>query len=130
TARINKILIRNAKGEVTGNVFMGETISVEFYVDFYSDQESHVLGFYLRDRLGTDVIGLNTFQEHVRVPPVHEGERLAYRFTFRIDVRPGIYGISPGLAYNQIETRYLDWIDNAEILRVSDSDTSRTVFGI
>jgi hypothetical protein len=58
------------------------------------------------------------------------GERVAYRFTFRIDARPGVYGISPGLAYNQIETRYLDWIDNAEILRVSDPDTTRTVFGV
>jgi hypothetical protein len=84
----------------------------------------------LRDRLGTDIIGLNTFQERVRVPPVHVGERVAYRFTFRIDARPGVYGISPGLAYNQIETRYLDWIDNAEILRVSDPDTTRTVFGV
>jgi lipopolysaccharide transport system ATP-binding protein len=129
-ARINKILIRNAKGEITGNVFMGETVSVEFYVDFNSDQESHVLGFYLRDRLGTDIIGLNTFQERVRVPSVRVGERVAYRFTFRIDVRPGVYGISPGLAYNQIEMRYLDWIDNAEILRVSDPDTSRIVFGM
>jgi lipopolysaccharide transport system ATP-binding protein len=129
-ARINKLLIRNAKGEITGNVFLGETVSVEFYVDFYSDQESHVLGFYLRDRLGTDIIGLNTFQERVRVPPVRVGERVAYRFTFRIDVRPGVYGISPGLAYNQVEMRYLDWIDNAEILRVSDPDTSRIVFGM
>ena len=129
-ARINKILIRNAKGEITGNVFMGETVSVEFYVDFYSDQESYVLGFYLRDRLGTDIIGLNTFQERVRVPSARVGERVAYRFTFRIDARPGVYGISPGLAYNQIEMRYLDWIDNAEILRVSDPDTRRIVFGM
>jgi lipopolysaccharide transport system ATP-binding protein len=129
-ARINRILIRNSAGELTGTVFMGETVSVEFYVDFYTDQESHILGFYLRDRLGTDIIGLNTFQERVRVPPVHVGERVAYRFTFRIDARPGVYGISPGLAYNQIETRYLDWIDNAEILRVSDPDTTRTVFGV
>mgnify|MGYP001366580149 CR=1 FL=1 len=129
-ARINKILIRNSKGELTGTVFMGETVSIEFYVDFYSDQDSHILGFYLRDRLGTDIIGLNTFQERIRVPAVHEGERVAYRFTFRIDARPGVYGISPGIAYNQIETRYLDWIDNAEILRVSDPDTTRTVFGV
>ncbi len=128
-ARINKVLIRNSKGELTGTVFMGEIVSVEFYVDFYTDQESHILGFYLRDRLGTDIIGLNTFQERVRVPAVRAGERVAYRFTFRIDTRPGVYGISPGLAYNQIETRYLDWIDNAEILRVSDPDTARTVFG-
>ncbi len=128
-ARINKVLIRNSKGELTGTVFMGEIVSIEFYVDFHSDQQSHILGFYLRDRLGTDIIGLNTFQEHARVPSVQAGERVAYRFTFRIDTRPGVYGISPGLAYNQIETRYLDWIDNAEILRVSDPDTARTVFG-
>lgn len=128
-ARINKVLIRNSKGELTGTVFMGEIVSIEFYVDFYSDQQSHILGFYVRDRLGTDIIGLNTFQEHARVPTVQAGERVAYRFTFRIDTRPGVYGISPGLAYNQIETRYLDWIDNAEILRVSDPDTARTVFG-
>jgi hypothetical protein len=128
-ARIIKTLIRNSKGELTGTVFMGETVSLEFYADFYSDHDTHIMGFYLRDRLGTDIIGLNTFQERVRIPSVTHGERLTYRFTFRIDARPGVYGITPGLAYNQVETRYLDWIDNAEILRVSDPDTTRTVFG-
>lgn len=129
-AAIINVLVRNSSGEPAETVFLGETISIEVHVAFSSDQETHIAGFFLRDRFGTDIIGLNTYQEGIRVPPVTAGDHVAYRFTFRIDVRPGIYGISAGIAYNQIETRYLDWIDNIELLRVSDSDPARIIFGV
>jgi lipopolysaccharide transport system ATP-binding protein len=105
-------------------------MSIQVYVDFLSDQEEHVLGVSLRDRLGTDIIDLNTYQEKVPIPPVHTGERCVYQFTFRIDVRPGVYGLTVGLAYTQFEMRYFDWIENIKILRVTDPEPARIVFGV
>jgi hypothetical protein len=52
-----------------------------------------------------------------------------YRFSFRLDARPGVYGITIGVAYGQFETRYMDWIENVGVLRVSDPDPVRMVFG-
>jgi lipopolysaccharide transport system ATP-binding protein len=129
-ARVIKVIIYGGKGEPTDTVSLGETMSIQVYVDFLSDQEEHVLGVSLRDRLGTDIIDLNTYQEKVPIPPVHTGERCVYQFTFRIDVRPGVYGLTVGLAYTQFEMRYFDWIENIKILRVTDPEPARIVFGV
>src|SRR5947209_6348074 len=129
-ARVIKVLIYDSKGQPTDTVSLGETMSIQVYVDFLSDQEEHVLGISLRDRLGTDIIDLNTYQEKVQIPPVHAGDRCVYQFTFRIDARPGVYGLTVGLAYTQFEMRYLDWIENIKILRVLDPEPARIVFGV
>jgi lipopolysaccharide transport system ATP-binding protein len=129
-ARVIKVLIYDSKGQPTDTVSLGETMSIQVYVDFLSDQEEHVLGISLRDRLGTDIIDLNTYQEKVPIAPVHTGDRCVYQFTFRIDARPGVYGLTVGLAYTQFEMRYLDWIENIKILRVSDPEPARIVFGV
>lgn len=129
-ARIIKVVIYDSKGQPTDTVSLGETMSIQVYVDFLSDQEEHVLGISLRDRLGTDIIDLNTYQEKVHIPPVHAGERCVYQFAFRIDTRPGVYGLTVGLAYTQFEMRYLDWIENIKILRVTDPEPARIVFGV
>jgi lipopolysaccharide transport system ATP-binding protein len=129
-ARVIKVLIYDSKGQPIDTVSLGETMSIQVYVDFLSDQEEHVLGISLRDRLGTDIIDLNTYQEKVPIAPVHSGDRCVYQFTFRIDARPGVYGLTVGLAYTQFEMRYLDWIENIKIVRVSDPEPARIVFGV
>lgn len=129
SARIVKVIFRNSRGQATDNVLLGENVSIDIIIEFLADVETHIVGFYLRDRLGTDIIGLNTYQEKVTVPQVKAGERLIYRFSFRLDVRPGVYGITTGVAYNQFETNYMDWIENVGVLRILDPDPSRMVFG-
>ncbi len=129
SARIVKVILRNSQGQATDHALLGETVMLEIVAEFLADVETHIVGFYLRDRLGTDIVGLNTFQEKVAVPQVKNGERLMYRFTFRLDIRPGVYGITTGVAYSQFETRYMDWIENVGILRISDPDPARMIFG-
>ena len=104
--------------------------SLHFEVRFDVALEHYVLGFFVRDRLGTDVIGINTLQEGVDVPPVQPGDVL--RFSFRLDfrLRPGAYGVSPALSYNQHEMRYLDWVDNALVFKVIDPAHGHVVFGL
>ncbi|HXR76307.1 MAG TPA: ABC transporter ATP-binding protein [Bryobacteraceae bacterium] len=129
SARIVKVVFRNSHGQATDHVLLGETVSLDVVIEFLADVETHIVGFYLRDRLGTDIIGLNTYQEKLSVPQVKAGERFLYRFSFRLDVRAGVYGITTGVAYSQFETRYMDWIENVGVLRISDPDPARMVFG-
>ena len=84
----------------------------------------------MRDRLGTDVIALNTWQERVDLPEVRRGDRMRYIFTLPIDLKPGYYSLSPSVAYHQDIQQWMDWIQNALIFRVVDDDTRRTVFGV
>jgi hypothetical protein len=99
-------------------------------VEFCSDQFRHLVGIVLRDRLGTDVIGINTWQERIELPEVRRGDRLRYAFTLPVDLKPGYYSLSPAVAYHQDVQQWMDWIQNALIFRVVDDDIRRTVFGI
>jgi hypothetical protein len=45
-------------------------------------------------------------------------------------LRPGQYSISPGLAYDPRELRYLDWWDNALVFEIADDQPGRTVYGL
>ena len=128
-ARIQDVFLADARGQRVEHVTLGDTIQVVIDVEFLSDQFRHIVGFYMRDRLGTDVVGINTWQERVDLPRVAKGDALRYTFAMPIDLRPGFYSLSPAVAYQQDVQQWMDWIENALIFRIVD-DRQRTVFGI
>ena len=109
---------------------LDETVTFRFDVRFDLDLPSCGLGFYLRDRLGTDVIGVNTFQQFTPVGPIKAGDVVRFEFRLPLRVRPGAYGVSPAAAYNQEELRFLDWIHNAVVIEIVDPTPKHMVFGI
>jgi hypothetical protein len=98
-------------------------------VRFGTDQPEYVVGFYITDRLGTHVVGINSFQEKVTFPAAAAGQLLRYSFTIPVELRPGFYSLSVSIAYNQFDPVWMDHIDNVIIFRVVDPDPARTVFG-
>ena len=129
-ARIQDVFLADERGGRVEVVTLGQPIRVVIDVEFHTDQFRHVVGFYMRDRLGTDVVGLNTWQEHVEPPEARRGDVFRYSFEFPIDLKPGYYSLSPAVAYQQDNQQWMDWIENAIIFRVADNDVRRTVFGI
>lgn len=109
---------------------LDETVTFRFDVRYDIELPSTGLGFYLRDRLGTDVIGVNTFQQFAPVGPVRIGDVVRYEFQLPLRIRPGAYGVSPGAAYNQEDLRFLDWIHNAVVIEIVDPTPKHMVFGI
>jgi lipopolysaccharide transport system ATP-binding protein len=109
---------------------MDEVYRLRFEMEFQETIEAPIIGFYLRDRMGTDVIGVNTHQENAPLPTVRPGDNVTVDFILPLRLRPGHYSVNPGLAYNQHEMRYLDWIDNALVFEVIDPVAGRTVFGL
>jgi lipopolysaccharide transport system ATP-binding protein len=130
SARVLDVFLTTTKGERTECVRLGEVVSVTIDVEFRTNQFEHVVGFYIRDRLGTDIIGLNTSQEDTEVPEAHAGAVYRYRFTLPIDLKPGYYSLSPSIGYHQDVQQWMDWIENALIFRVIDPARGRTVFGV
>jgi lipopolysaccharide transport system ATP-binding protein len=130
TARIVNCVVKDARGRPTTTIRMGERMIVEITAEFDEDLLTHLVGFYVKDRLNLQVIGINTYQERVTMPEVRRGNRCAYSFEFDVDVRPGYYAISPSIAYNQFEHKWMDWIENATVFRVVDPMPQRIVFGI
>ncbi len=130
SARIASVELLTAGGRRTDKIRLGDEARVRIAVEFFRDLPGPILGFYLRDRLGTDLIGVNTHQEETPLPAARPGDRLQVEFTLPLRLRPGHYSISPALAYNQHEMRYLDWIDHALVFEIVDPRPGKTVFGL
>jgi lipopolysaccharide transport system ATP-binding protein len=130
TARIVSCVVRDGAGQATSSIEMGRRMTVEIVCEFYEDRLQHLVGFYIKDRLNLNVVGINTFQERVELPPVHKGDRYAYRFEFQADMRPGYYSVCPSIAYSQFEHKWMDYVENAELFRLTDPIRDRTVFGV
>ena len=130
TARIVSCTIRDEHGRRTTSVEIGRRMMVEIVCEFAEDRLHHLIGFYIKDRLNLNVIGINTHQERVELPPVHGGDRYSYVFEFPADIRPGYYSVCPAIAYSQLEHKWMDYVENAELFRVVDPVPDRTVFGV
>ncbi|MCA2963665.1 MAG: ABC transporter ATP-binding protein [Methylocystis sp.] len=130
TARIFRVQLRDETDAVVTRVVLGRFMSVAFDVRFERAVPAYVVGFYVTDRLGTHVIGLNTYQERVALPPAQAGEQRRFEFRIPVEVRPGHYSLTVSIAYNQYDHRWLDHIDNALVFRVVDNDPKRLVFGV
>jgi lipopolysaccharide transport system ATP-binding protein len=109
---------------------MDDWYRFRFHLEFSTAVKQPILGFFLRDRLGTDLIGVNTHQEGCPLPAVKPGDQLTVDFVLPLRLRPGAYSISPGLSYHQDEMRYLDWQDHAFVFEIIDLEPGRTVFGM
>ena len=129
-ARIVSVQIVGPQGQPTEVVYLGDTIEVVVDVQFHADMDEYVIGMMMRDRLGTDIIAINSYQERVRLPAAGRGERYRYSLRMAIDAKPGFYGMAATVAYDQFRQEWLDWIDNAVVFRVVDRDVSRMVFGV
>lgn len=107
----------------------GQEVTFRFYIEFLSDVAGSGIGFFVRDRYGNDVLGINTFEEKKDLGDRKKGDRIVVDFRLPIYLRPGSYSISPGLSYHRSEPRYLDWIDNAAFFQVEAPLTGRHVYG-
>jgi len=129
-ARVIRTVVKNSQGQEVDFVYLGDRINVYVEVEFLSDQNEYLIGMLIRDRLGTDIIGINTCQERIEMPKVFSGDRFLYCFSFAIDIKPGVYSISPSVAYAQYKMPWLDWVENALVIRVIDKEPKRLVFGV
>ena len=130
TARIVSCVVRDERGRPAHTIEIGRKMQIEIVCEFYEDRLQHLVGFYVKDRLNLNVVGINTYQERVELPPVHRGDRYAYIFEFQADIRPGYYSVCPSIAYGQLEHKWMDYVENAELFRLVDPVRDRTVFGV
>jgi lipopolysaccharide transport system ATP-binding protein len=128
-AKIIRVGLADEEGEQTTTIKIGDKAHIEMDVEFLSDQPEYVVGFFVTDRLGTHMIGINSFQEKLRFEAARAGEVRRFRFTIPMELKPGFYSITASIAYNQFDHVWMDHVDNVIVFRVVDPDPSRIVFG-
>lgn len=130
SARFKRIQLLDMEGREIEFIRFGSNFHLHCEIEFHTDLEFFIVGFYIRDRLGTDLVGINTYQEKISIPTIHAGDTICVDFSFPLWLRPGIYSISPAIAYDQKKMEYMDWIDNAIVFRIIDNNLERTIFGL
>jgi lipopolysaccharide transport system ATP-binding protein len=127
--RILTVQVLNQDDQPVSVVSFGEVTTFRFEVEYLVDLPESGLGFYLRDRYGNDIIGVNTFEEKKPLGQRKKGDRVLIDFQLPILLRPGSYSISPGFSYHRSDQNYLDWIDNAAFFEVLKPVDGRSIYG-
>ncbi len=130
TARFTDVQLLEPAGRPTLAVDTGTPITIRAHLHFAEAHEQVVVGFYVKDRLGTELVGSNTAEEGAALPSFAPGQRASVDFGFRAALKPGHYSVTVAVAYNRRDPVYLDWVDNALVFEVLPATGGRTVHGL
>jgi lipopolysaccharide transport system ATP-binding protein len=79
--------------------------------------ETFIMGIYICDKNGNEILGSNTKEEDLPVGPLRSGDTAAFRFSFHLPLRPGGYSLTVAGAESYTSTT-CDWIDNVCVFKV------------
>jgi ABC-type polysaccharide/polyol phosphate transport system ATPase subunit len=117
-ARVRNVELLDSLERPVSTAAFDEELLLRVHVEFLEDVDYSILGFFFRDRTGTDLVGTNTHEEGEELPPRRAGETLVVDFRQRVPLAHGTYSVTIGLAYHRNAPVYLDWVDNALVFEV------------
>jgi len=118
-AVVTSLALCDIAGQESRSFIAGDEAMIRIQALFLQEVEQPTVGVLIRDRLGNDVFGTNTFQQEVDTGQFGMGEVLEVSFRVPLDIGPGDYSLT--VALHTLETHVhdsFDWIDRALIFRV------------
>jgi lipopolysaccharide transport system ATP-binding protein len=128
-ALIRDVELLDRHGQPVSSVEFDEEVTLRVHVEYREDAAFSILGFSIRDKTGTDIVGTNTHEENVPLPPRHAGDTVVVDFRQRLPLAKGTYSVSTALAYDRSKPNYYDWVDNALVLTVLPPESGKVVHG-
>ena len=130
-ATITEVRLRAAHGENLAVLHGGEEVVLQIDCCAQRDIRQGIVGFYVKDRLGQQLFGDNTFLTH-RHWSVSAGQVFRASFQFSMPYLPtGDYAVLAAIAEGDQENHvHHHWIDEALLFRVHTSHVQRGLIGI
>jgi len=128
-AKIRQVELIDAEGRQVSSVEFDEEVVLRVHAEYYEDAPFSILGYGFRDNAGIEIVGSNTCEENVPLPPRRSGETLVVDFRQRLPLKPGTYSVSTALAYDRSRPSYFDWVDNALVITVLAPSSGKTIHG-
>lgn len=131
-ARIEKVKLLNHLGEDAGEspvLGFNEEVSLIVQLKAYVPLKSCIVGFFICDKNGNELIGSNTLEENILIENLETEEKLEIRFKFKLPLRASSYSITVAGAENY-EALTFDWIDNAMVFQVLPPDTGKRIHAL
>lgn len=118
-AEILAVELRDAAGEAQRSFAVGDTAKLECRLRANRDMPSPTVGFLIRDRLGNDVFGSNTFYLGLAHQPCAAGDELTARFAIDLRLGSGSYSVTVALhtEHAHVDANF-DWWDRALVFQV------------
>jgi lipopolysaccharide transport system ATP-binding protein len=126
-ATIQRVEMLGAEGQSAVLVAFDQEVTFRVHVEYRQDAPESVVGFGVRDRTGTDIIGTNTFEEGVMLPARKAGETLAVDFRVRLPLIAATYSVSSAVAADRHTRAYFDWVDNALLVTVAAPESGKAI---
>lgn len=79
--RIQKVIMRNEKGEEADHFEFGEVMEIGLQLQAYQQIENLNCCIRIRDKNGLDITGTTTFEENMKFPSIKPGEVVQVSFT-------------------------------------------------
>ena len=132
-ATIASVRLRDEAGNRLNWVVGGENVTLEIQCEAHRTLNGPIVGFYLKDRLGQNLFGDNTYLTYAE-HPVHiaAGAGFEALFSFRMPILPGgdysvAVAIAEGTQQDHIQHH---WIHDAVVLKSHSSSVSTGLIGI
>lgn len=118
-AEIESVSIVNNIGEPVEVISVGELVTLKITARVNKDLPEFVLGYLIKDRLGQQVYGTNTYFLGRVVNNVKVGESLSYEFGFTANIGEGSYSVTIALhtSNSHMAANYI-WKDRAILFDV------------
>ena len=124
-AEVTAIQLCNKAGEPIEFVNVGEPVVLQITVRANKDIPVLVLGYKLKDRLGQDVFGTNTYHTDQLLRDVSAGSVHTFAICFDANLGAGSYSISTALVSSDTHlVNNYEWRDLALVFSVTNIDKS------
>ncbi len=118
-AYIDQVLLMSSDGLCTQTFRVGEQAHIQCDIVFEEPIDSPTIGILIRDHLGNDVFGTNTFYENPITNVVKAGSRLQVLFSLPLNIGLGTYSLTVAVhAHNNHHAENYDWWDRVLIFKV------------
>ncbi|MGE1084310.1 ABC transporter ATP-binding protein [Pseudomonas shirazensis] len=118
-ASIDSVALHNTEGAPVEYISVGEDVCLSIKVKVNAPLPELVVGYVIKDRLGQDVYGTNTYHLQCPQTDLSEGSELNYRFRFAANLGVGSYSVA--IALHSTDSHIADnyeWRDLALVFNV------------
>lgn len=123
-AIISRVELLDELGEPCGILVVGQKVTVVVRAMFFEAIADPTVGILIRDRLGQDIFGTNTFHLGHHLGSFTPGEVLEIEFALVVDLGPGHYTLTVAVHTLDVHVHEcFDWVDRVlafEVIASSD----------
>ena len=131
-AEITGLAFFKADGEWSGHsptFDFNEKVTLIIRIRANNPLENGIVGFFLRDKNGYEILGSNTEEEGHKLKSIRKLEEIDVLFEFNLPLKSGSYSLTVAIA-ESYTSGTSNWLDNVLVLQVLPPSNGKKIFGM